>query len=110
LAARRELAAQEETIKRLSLERQELEQRNAMELARVERAAKEREAELNREKQELERARAEAEFQEKQRRAALNDHYEQRSHERKDYSEGLKFLPTLLIGLGAVAGFFLRSK
>lgn len=109
-AVKRELAEKEENIKRLNLERQEADQRNAMELARVQQETREREAVLEQERAKMEREKAEAEFREKQRRAELSDYYERRSYERKDHSEGLKFLPTLLIGLGAVAGIFLQRK
>jgi len=49
-------------------------------------------------------ARQHEEYQRKmeRERAQMKDDYERKSHERKDHSESLKFLPTIIVGIGAI--------
>jgi len=70
-----------------------------------ERTMLEKQAELKR--LEMERDKRAAEYAQKeqemaQERAEMKDRYEKRSYERKDNSEALKVLPSIIVGLGAI--------
>lgn len=102
IAAKEGLAKAQAELEQLKAERQKAEEKNGIAKAALEAQIREREVELTKEREAIAKERAEREHQENVRRKELADYYEQRSYERRDTSEGLKFLPSLLIGLGAL--------
>lgn len=83
-----------------SLEHETAMQKKQIEALKAEAAI--RQAEREETKEELELLRAKEEHQRTLERERTKDFYEQRSATRKDTSEEIKFIPTLLIGLGAI--------
>lgn len=104
LAAKDNLVKAQAEVERLKAERQRLDEANAIDKARYEAEMRERDVKLEQEREAIARERAEREHQEAVRRQELKDHYEERSYVRKDTSEGLKFLPTLMVGLATLFG------
>jgi len=102
ILAKENLARAQAEVERLRAERSVLDEQNAIEKAQLEATMREHEVRMEKEREEIARERAEREYEEKVRRQKLADHYEEKSYVRKDTSEGLKFLPSLLIGLGAL--------
>lgn len=105
-AAKESLVKMQAEVERMKAERQKIDEKVAIDKANHDAALREREVQLEKERETIARERAEREHQEAIRRQELKDHYEERSYVRKDSSEGLKFLPTLIVGLGALFGLF----
>jgi hypothetical protein len=102
LANKKELARLEQNVAEMRLEKQGVEQKHALELIERDKELKRVTALAEEESARVAKERAEFEYKESVKRQELKDHFEERSHVRKDQSEGLKFLPTLLVGLGAI--------
>ncbi len=98
LARKEALAEMEHQNKTLGMELQNMRQRHEREMA--EQMERLKILELERDKRAAEWAQKEQEMARE--RAHWKDKYEQRSYERKDSSEALKVLPSIIIGLGAI--------
>jgi hypothetical protein len=105
-----ELLTLQSTVERLKMERQEVEATTKLEVAEKDRQLKELTSKLEREDLALARERAELEYQEKERRRRLEERFEERSYYRKDSSEVLKFIPSVIVGLGAIFALFSMGK
>lgn len=84
-----------------------LEHRNAVlskENAEAAQKAKQKQLEFEKLITELTTAHSALELERERERQRVKDHYETKSHRRKDTSEGVKFLPILLTGMAAVFG------
>lgn len=55
-----------------------------------------------RRREELESLRAEVDHARALQQASIKDHYEERSYQRKDSSEGMKMIPAIVVGIGAL--------
>jgi hypothetical protein len=104
LAAKDSLLKAQAEVERMKAERQRVDELNAIEKARYDAEMRERDFKLEQEREAVAKERAEREYQETVRLRELKDHYEERSYVRKDTSEGLKFLPTLMVGLATLFG------
>lgn len=110
LAAKDSLVRAQAEVERLKAERQRVDELNALEKAKYEAEMRERDVRLEQEREAVARERSEREHEEAVRRQQLKDHYEERSYVRKDTSEGLKFLPTLMVGMAALFGMLNLSN
>jgi hypothetical protein len=81
---------------------QEATSRHQLEMLEKEKQLKELLQAHERHNSEVEALRSRQEHELKLERDRLKDFYENRSYERKDQSESLKFLPSLVIGIGAI--------
>jgi hypothetical protein len=82
-------------------------QQHEKEMLDKEKALKEAEEARDRNARVIDEMRSEQEHRQKLERERVKDYYEDRSYERKDSNETLKFLPTLILGIGAaVAAVF----
>ncbi len=105
-----------EELTRLAHANEVLKQETIEIKANIEKETAERDRQFNKEKAELEekiiKLKAEKEeiehFREQERNARKDD-YERKSHERKDYSELIKFLPFVVITIGALVAAFNKS-
>lgn len=93
------------------LEASNLELKNALrnaqtesDMAKLQRDEEVRRSELTHAERlaDIARSRDEAEYQLKLEKERMKDHFEQRTYVRKDSSEGLKFIPAVVLGVGAV--------
>lgn len=98
---KRELAEMEHNIQRLKGENTSLKQRYDSEMLEKERMLKEESLIRERRMQQAEEERAHAEHLMALRRTEMKDELEQRSNTRKDYSELIKVLPVIIVGIGA---------
>lgn len=80
------------------------------ELAELIHGNKIKEAALAEKSSKLDRDRKEFEYEQERRRSEMRDMYERRSSERKDSSDMLKFLPMLILSIGAVMAAFSKAN
>lgn len=114
-ARKLELVNLEHTTAQLKRDNEIQKQRHAREIAEMEMRVKT--AEAAQRESDLRRARREAELEEERKRAEhllamekmrVKDKYDERSMERKDRSEALKLLPTIIVGIGAAIPIILK--
>jgi len=107
-ARKRELADIEHATAQLRRENDKLKQQHAMEISEWE--FKLKQAEALQKEADFKRERREAELEEERKRVEhflaleklrMKDRYEERSLDRKDRSEVVKMLPTIIVGIGA---------
>lgn len=95
---RKELLDKETALNLAKTEAQLIRQNHEKELVEKDRALKEVQYKLEEQAREYERER----LREEKERQRVKDFYEERKHVRNDQSETLKFLPAVVVGLGAL--------
>lgn len=96
-----ELREMELSTQRLKASMQEQRQRFDIQMLEREKEAKRLQAELDKREREHKVALAEFEQRNAIERTRVKDFYDDRSHQRKDKSEAIKFIPALIVGIGA---------
>ena len=96
-----ELRAMEMSTQKLKAAAQEQRQRFDIQLLEREKEAKRLQAELDKREREHKAAMADFEQRNAIERTRVKDFYDDRSHQRKDTSEAIKFIPALVVGIGA---------
>lgn len=102
LARKQELVSLEHQLALQKVELQNAKQQFDINQLERERITKERDAEREMHLKDLAAMRERTEHEMLLERQRIKDHYESKSHNRKDSGEALKFLPSLIIGIGAV--------
>lgn len=101
-ARKQEILSLEHSLNLQKVEIQNLKQTHERELHQLEREKKLLEMDAEKHTRLVEELRQQSEHQLKMERERVKDYYESRSYERKDSNETLKFLPAIVVGLGAV--------
>lgn len=89
-------------IASMGLELQNAKDAHEYEMIEKNRVLKELQVKHEAETLEATRIREKAENEAAEQRQKLKDHYEARSHQRKDDTESLKYIPTIVVGIGAI--------
>lgn len=98
LARKRELADLEHELNRNKTELQSAKHQHDLEMIRKNQELEEVKRSHERDASELERLRGKEELE----RQRIKDYYEDRSYQRKDNNEVLKFIPSIMVGIGAL--------
>lgn len=105
-AKKEELLNKEHEISRLKLIAQSQKHEHEKDMLELDAKLKHAASENEQKAQELKQVYARIEHEREIQRQAIKDSYEQKSHVRKDTSETIKFIPTLLMGMGIAYGLF----
>jgi len=101
-----ELLQREHEISLLRLDLQSDKQQHEREMLELESKLKTATHENELKSQELKQVYARIDHEREIQRQAIRDSYDMRSHQRKDTSEAIKFIPTILMGMGIAYGLF----